>query len=91
MKNIIALVYDFDGTLSPKSMQEYTILPNLGVMDTGAFWEKVSKEVKDTGAENTLVWMRHIKELAEDERKSITREYFKKCGQDIKYFPGVEA
>ncbi|MBF0595389.1 MAG: haloacid dehalogenase-like hydrolase, partial [Candidatus Omnitrophica bacterium] len=90
MRNIIGLVYDFDGTLSPKSMQEYTILPNLGVKDTGAFWDKVSKEVKETGAENTLVWMRRIKELAEDERKPITRAYFKKCGQDIRYFSGVE-
>ncbi len=91
MKNIIALVYDFDGTLSPKSMQEYTVLPNLGVKELGVFWDKVSEESRTTGAENTLVWMRRIKELAQDERQAITREYFKECGRDILYFKGVEA
>jgi phosphoserine phosphatase len=90
MKNTIALVYDFDGTLSPRSMQEYTVLPNLGVKDVDAFWDKVSAEARMTGAENTLVWMRRIKELAEDERRSITRAYFKSCGREITYFPGVE-
>ena len=91
MKNIIALVYDFDGTLSPKSMQEYTVLPNLGVKESGAFWDEVTQEGRTTGAENTLVWMRRIKELAQDERQAITREYFKQCGRDIQYFKGVES
>jgi 2-hydroxy-3-keto-5-methylthiopentenyl-1-phosphate phosphatase len=89
-KNIIALVYDFDGTLSPKTMQNYTVLPNLGVQKTSEFWEEVGEECAKTGAENTLVWMRKIKELAEGEHKLITKAYFKKCAQNIQYFKGVE-
>ena len=89
-KNVIALVYDFDGTLSPKTMQNYTVLPNLGVEKTSEFWAEVTKECVQTGAENTLVWMRKIKELAEGEHKLITKAYFKKCARNIQYFKGVE-
>ena len=28
---IVALIYDFDKTLSPKDMQEYTFLPGINV------------------------------------------------------------
>ncbi len=89
MKNTIALVYDFDGTLSSKSMQEYTVLPNLGVEDMDRFWESINEEGKKHNAEMSLVWMRRIIELARQGEKRITREYFKKCGRDIEYFPGV--
>ena len=27
----VAIAYDFDGTLSPQPMQEYTVLPKIGV------------------------------------------------------------
>ncbi len=89
MKNTIALVYDFDGTLSEKSMQEYTVLPNLGVKDMELFWSSIDKEGKKHNAEMSLVWMRKIIELARQGEKRITRAYFKKCGRDIEYFPGV--
>ncbi|MBF0572057.1 MAG: haloacid dehalogenase-like hydrolase [Candidatus Omnitrophica bacterium] len=89
-KNTIALVYDFDKTLSPRSMQNYTVLPNLGIEKTGVFWNEVGKESQKENAESNLVWMRKIKELAEDGQKLITKEYFKKCGRNIEYFAGVE-
>ena len=34
---IVALVYDFDKTLSPKDMQEYSFLPGIN-MRAEAFW-----------------------------------------------------
>ena len=33
----IALIYDFDGTLSPKNMQEYNYIEAIGIKDTKAF------------------------------------------------------
>jgi len=89
-KNIIALIYDFDKTLSPRSMQNYTALPNLGVEKTGVFWSEVEKESRQENAESNLVWMRKLKDLAEDGQKLITKEYFKQCGHNIEYFPGVK-
>jgi hypothetical protein len=44
-QNVIALVYDFDGTLSPQPMQEYTVLPKIGV-DPPAFWAQVNREAQ---------------------------------------------
>src|SRR4051794_32573063 len=41
-QNTIALVYDFDGTLSPQPMQEYTVLPKIGV-EPAAFWAMVNR------------------------------------------------
>jgi 2-hydroxy-3-keto-5-methylthiopentenyl-1-phosphate phosphatase len=90
-QNIAALVYDFDGTLTPKAMQEYTVLPHLGVKETKRFWREVQEESIKNGEEKDLVWMRKIKEMAEKEEKLITRKYFKKQGRNINYFPGVES
>jgi hypothetical protein len=36
-KPILALMYDFDHTLSPRDMQEYAFIPELG-MEAGDFW-----------------------------------------------------
>ncbi|MBF0619904.1 MAG: haloacid dehalogenase-like hydrolase [Candidatus Omnitrophica bacterium] len=91
MKNTIALVYDFDGTLSPKSMQEYTILRDLGVKDSKIFWKQLDREAERDNAEKSLVWMRMTKELAEKSKTGMTREYFRKSGKEIDYFPGVPA
>ena len=38
-KRTIALVYDFDGTLSPRPMQDYAFLPQIGE-DAAAFWKE---------------------------------------------------
>jgi hypothetical protein len=35
-QDTIAIVYDFDGTLSPQPMQEYTVLPKIGIEEAGA-------------------------------------------------------
>ena len=41
MKNIkLALIYDFDKTLSPKDMQEFHYIQSLGYEDPAKFWEE---------------------------------------------------
>ena len=58
-QNTIAMVYDFDGTLSPQPMQEYTVLPTIGVKPQN-LWKEVSKEAEDTVSESMLVYMRLV-------------------------------
>ncbi|HET9580421.1 MAG TPA: HAD family hydrolase [Usitatibacter sp.] len=87
-QNTIALVYDFDGTLSPQPMQEYTVLPKIGV-EPSAFWAMVNREARETESDPMLVYMRHIIEALERERVDVKREDFAAMARAIEYFPGV--
>ncbi len=88
-QNVIALVYDFDGTLSPQPMQEYTVLPKIGV-DPPKFWEMVNREARETESDPMLVYMRHIIEALEREKVDVKRADFARMARAIQYFPGVE-
>ena len=87
-QNTIALVYDFDGTLSPQPMQEYTVLPKLGV-EPAQFWAMVNREARDTESDPMLVYMRHIIESLERAKVDVKREDFAAMAALIEYFPGV--
>jgi phosphoserine phosphatase len=88
-QNTIALVYDFDGTLSPQPMQEYTVLPKIGV-EPKPFWARVNREARETESDQMLVYMRHIIEALEREQVDVKREDFAAMARDIQYFPGVD-
>jgi phosphoserine phosphatase len=87
-QNTIALVYDFDGTLSPQPMQEYTVLPKIGV-EPARFWEMVNAEARATESDPMLVYMRHIIEALDRARVDVKREDFAAMASAIEYFPGV--
>lgn len=87
-QNTIALVYDFDGTLSPQPMQEYTVLPKIGVQPA-EFWAMVNREARETESDPMLVYMRHIIEALERVRVDVKREDFAAMARAIEYFPGV--
>jgi hypothetical protein len=87
-QDTIALVYDFDGTLSPQPMQEYTVLPKIGV-EPARFWDVVNREARESESDKMLVYMRHIIEALEREKVDVKREDFARMAAKIKYFPGV--
>jgi len=88
-QDTIALVYDFDGTLSPQPMQEYTVLPKIGARPK-AFWKTVNDEARATESDTMLVYMRHIIEKLEAGQLRVKREDFAAMAKAIEYFPGVE-
>ncbi|MBC8024130.1 MAG: haloacid dehalogenase-like hydrolase [Burkholderiales bacterium] len=88
VQNTIALVYDFDGTLSPQPMQEYTVLPKIGVQPA-EFWAMVNREARETESDPMLVYMRHIIEALERAKVDVKREDFAAMARAIVYFPGV--
>ena len=87
-QDTIAVVYDFDGTLSPQPMQEYTVLPKIGV-EPAEFWAIVNREARATESDPMLVYMRHIIEALERERVDVKRADFAAMARAIEYFPGV--
>ena len=89
-QNTIAIVYDFDGTLSPQPMQEYTVLPELG-LSPRAFWEECQREAKKYKADDMLTYMRLLTEKIEARQTHLNRKKLRELAKGIHYFPGVES
>jgi hypothetical protein len=88
-KKIIALVYDFDGTLSPRPMQEYTFLPKIGE-DPKAFWAEANATARAHGADPLITYMHIMYKKAKARGIRIDREEMVALGRDVELFPGVE-
>jgi len=88
-KPIIALMYDFDKTLSTMDMQNYSFIPKLGLTPK-EFWEATGEFSSKNGVEKTLAYMYMMIQKAKEKGVKITREFLNECGRKIEYFPGVE-
>lgn len=86
----VALVYDFDGTLSPLNMQEYDFLKAIGVEDSSKFWEQCNSMARKYDASDILCYMKLMLDKARAEGVSVRREQFVKFGASVELFPGVE-
>lgn len=89
-KPVVALIYDFDGTLSPLNMQEYDFLKAIGIKDKEKFWEENAKLVKEHNASNILCYMKLMLDKASANHVSIRREKFVDFGKSIELYKGVE-
>jgi hypothetical protein len=89
-KKTIALVYDFDGTLSPKPMQEYSFLPKLGI-EPKAFWAECSRVAKAERADVLITYMHLMYKKAKEKGVRIDRADLVAQGKTVELYPGVEA
>ena len=89
-KKILAFLYDFDKTLSPKDMQEYSFIPSIG-MSASEFWGEANKISVKTSMDKILAYMYVMLKQAKKNNVPITKEAFMKLGQDVKLFPGVKS
>lgn len=90
MKNtVVAMVYDFDETLSTTYMQDYVLIPELG-MTPKTFWKKANQWSIDNGADQITGSMYYFMKKARDKNVRLTRENFAYCGTLVKYYKGVE-
>jgi haloacid dehalogenase-like hydrolase len=88
-KKTIALVYDFDGTLSPRPMQEYAFLPKIGA-DPAAFWAESNRLAKATQADPLITYMHLMYKKAKDKGVRIDRGDLVAQGRQVELFAGVE-
>ena len=84
-----ALVYDFDGTLSPGNMQEYGFIQALG-KSPEEFWgtsNSISEELEMNGV---LAYMKIMIDEARKAGISLKRDSFVSFGRNIELYPGVK-
>ncbi len=88
---IIGLLYDFDKTLATKDMQEYTFLPQLGLMPK-EFWAEANALSHGEKMDSVLAYMYlMIKKMrASSAEFRFTRDDIRALGHAVEFFPGVE-
>jgi hypothetical protein len=89
-KPIIALMYDFDKTLSPKDMQEFSFIPDLGITNPNEFWTESNKLASDSDMSGINAYMYLMLKKARAEDISIKRDAFVKLGKEVELFKGVK-
>ncbi len=89
-KKAIALVYDFDGTLSPRPMQEYAFLPKIGE-DPKAFWAESNRIAREQKADPLITYMHLLYRKAKAKGVRIDRSDLVAQGREVDFFPGVES
>ncbi len=89
-KNKIALIYDFDETLSTTYMQEYALIPEFG-MTAQDFWDMANEWGEKNGVDQITSSMYWLKKMAEEKGINLTRSHLRKMGKNIEFFQGVES
>ena len=87
-KPIVALIYDFDGTLSPGNMQEFGFIQAIG-QTPQEFWAKSDGIAKGQDASNILAYMKLMHDEARSSGIKLTRADFRRYGKDIVLYDGV--
>lgn len=88
-KTKVALIYDFDGTLSITDMQNYALIPEFG-MKPDEFWAAANKWGRDHCADQITGSMYYFVKKARELGIALTREKMAHAGKNIEYFEGVE-
>ena len=85
-QNIIALVYDYDQTLSPCYMQDDVLFPEFGI-DAIQFWKKCNALVQDQKWDGELAYMKSLLDyLGMD---NVTNARLTELGAGLRFFPGL--
>ena len=87
-KPIVALIYDYDGTLSPGNMQEFGFIQAVG-KTAEEFWRMSDSIAIGQDASNVLAYMKLMFDEARKNGIKLRREDFQRFGRNIQLFEGV--
>ena len=93
-QNTIAIVYDYDQTLSPSYMQDEVVFPTFGI-DGKSFWRRCSEFVRDQGYDSELAYMKVLLDTlgmdrpTNDELRRLGREaqFLQRTPGNVRRFP----
>ena len=85
-QNTIAIVYDYDQTLSPSYMQDEVVFPAFGI-DPKNFWRRCSELVRDNGYDGELAYMKVLLDTLGMDRP--TNAELKALGKNLNFYKGL--
>ena len=84
----VALIYDFDGTLSPGNMQEFGFIQAIG-KTPDEFWQKSAAISRGQDASEILCYMKLMIDEARAADVKLKRDSFRAFGSQIELYKGV--
>ena len=85
----VALIYDFDGTLSPGNMQEFGVIQAIG-KTPDEFWRQSNQVPEGQEVSSILSYMKLMIDEARAKGISLTRDSFVSFGKHIELYDGVK-
>ena len=85
-QSTIAIVFDYDQTLSPNYMQDEVLFPVFGI-SAPKFWQRCQALVRDEGYDSELAYLKALLDYLGLDRP--TNADLRKLGAGLKFFPGL--
>ena len=85
-QSTVAIVYDYDQTLSPNYMQEDVIFPAFGI-NGESFWRRCTELMREQGYDNELAYMKVMLDTFGMDRPTNTE--LKKLGSKLNFYKGL--